>query len=95
LGNEDCGEMSAWYVLNSMGFYSYCPGKPEYSIGRPLFDEVKINLENGKVFTIKAINNAPGHKYVQSAKLNGKPLYKMFFSHNDLMNGGLLEITMK
>ncbi|MDR0543327.1 MAG: GH92 family glycosyl hydrolase, partial [Dysgonamonadaceae bacterium] len=94
-GNEDCGEMSAWYVLNSMGFYSYCPGKPEYSIGRPLFDEVKINLENGKVFTIKVINNAPGHKYLQSAKLNGKPLDRMFFSHNDLMNGGLLEITMK
>ncbi|GHT75998.1 alpha-1 2-mannosidase [Bacteroidia bacterium] len=94
-GNEDCGEMSAWYVLNSMGFYSYCPGKPEYSIGRPLFDEVKINLENGNVFTIKVINNAPDHKYVQSVKLNGQPLDKLFFSHEDLEKGGLLEITMK
>ncbi len=94
-GNEDCGEMSAWYVLNSMGFYSYCPGMPYYSIGRPLFDEVKIQLENGKVFTVKAINNAPERKHIQSVKLNGKALSEMFFSHEDLMKGGVLEITMK
>jgi predicted alpha-1,2-mannosidase len=94
-GNEDCGEMSAWYVLNSMGFYSYCPGIPYYSIGRPLFDEVKINLENGNVFTIRTINNSPANKYIQSAKLNGKELDVLFFSHKDLMEGGILEITMK
>jgi predicted alpha-1,2-mannosidase len=94
-GNEDCGEMSAWYVLNSMGFYSYCPGVPYYSIGRPLFDEVKINLENGKTFTIRVANNSPENKYVQSAKLNGKDLECLFFSHKDLMNGGTLEITMQ
>ncbi|MDR0864391.1 MAG: GH92 family glycosyl hydrolase [Candidatus Symbiothrix sp.] len=94
-GNEDCGEMSAWYVLNSMGFYSYCPGIPYYSIGRPLFDEVKINLENGKTFTIRTINNSPANKYVQSAQLNGKELEVLFFSHKDLMEGGILEITMK
>jgi predicted alpha-1,2-mannosidase len=93
-GNEDCGEMSAWYVLNSMGFYSYCPGIPYYSIGRPLFDEVKINLENGKIFTIHTVNNSPDHKYIQSAQLNGKNLDVLFFSHKDLMEGGLLEITM-
>ncbi|MDR1763094.1 MAG: GH92 family glycosyl hydrolase [Dysgonamonadaceae bacterium] len=95
-GNEDCGEMSAWYVLNSMGFYSYCPGTPYYSIGRPLFDEAKINLENGKTFIIKAINNSAENKYVQSAKLNGAELKQecMYFSHSDLMNGGALELTM-
>lgn len=94
-GNEDCGEMSAWYVLNSMGFYSYCPGTPYYSIGRPLFDEVNIQLENGKIFTIRVTNNKPEHKYIQSAKLNGKKLDKLFFSHKELMAGGVLEIIMK
>lgn len=93
-GNEDCGEMSAWYVLNSMGFYSWCPGIPHYAIGRPLFDEVKINLENGNVFTIRTIHNSPANKYVQSAKLNGNTLDKLFFSHEELMSGGTLEITM-
>jgi predicted alpha-1,2-mannosidase len=93
-GNEDCGEMSAWYVLNSMGFYSYCPGIPYYSIGRPIFDEVKINLENGRVFTIRTINNSNTNKYIRSAKLNGKELDVLFFSHKDLMEGGLLEIEM-
>jgi predicted alpha-1,2-mannosidase len=93
-GNEDCGEMSAWYVLNSMGFYSYCPGVPYYAIGRPLFDEVKINLENGKVFNIRTINNSPANKYIQSAELNGKTLGKLFFSHKELMAGGTLELTM-
>jgi predicted alpha-1,2-mannosidase len=93
-GNEDCGEMSAWYVLNSMGFYSYCPGIPYYSIGRPLFDEVKINLENGKVFEIKIINNSQANKYVESVRLNGVNLDVLFFQHKDLMEGGLLEIKM-
>jgi predicted alpha-1,2-mannosidase len=93
-GNEDCGQMSAWYILNSMGFYSYCPGVPYYSIGRPLFDEVKIKLENGKVFTIRVSNNSKSNKYVASARLNGKELNTLFFSHKDLMDGGILEITM-
>ena len=93
-GNEDCGQMSAWYILNSMGFYSYCPGIPYYSIGRPLFDEVKINLQNGKSFTIQVANNGKNNKYVESAKLNGKVLDVLFFSHKDLMEGGLLEIVM-
>ena len=93
-GNEDCGEMSAWYVLNSMGFYSYCPGVPYYAIGRPLFDDVKIKLENGNVFQIRTLNNSATNKYIQSAKLNGNQLDKLFFSHKDLMDGGILEITM-
>jgi predicted alpha-1,2-mannosidase len=94
-GNEDCGEMSAWYVLNSMGFYSYCPGKPFYSIGRPLFDKVDIHLENGNTFTIKTINNSPENKFIQSVEVNGKRLNEMFFSHEDLMKGGEMVIRMK
>ena len=93
-GNEDCGQMSAWYILNSMGFYSFCPGMPYYSIGRPLFDEIQINLENGKIFTVRVSNNSKSNKYVASARLNGKVLDSLFFSHKELMDGGLLEITM-
>jgi predicted alpha-1,2-mannosidase len=93
-GNEDCGQMSAWYILNSMGFYSYCPGVPHYAIGRPLFDDVKIKLENGNIFQIRTLNNSATNKYIQSAKLNGNALDKLFFSHKELMDGGILEITM-
>lgn len=93
-GNEDCGQMSAWYVLNSMGFFSFCPGIPGYSIGRPLFDEVNIKLKDGKIFTVKSINNSYDNKYVQSAILNGKKLKRLFFSHEELKKGGVLELHM-
>lgn len=93
-GNEDCGQMSAWYVMNAMGFYSFCPGDTRYFIGRPLFDRVTINLENGKTFTVVAKNNSVENKYVQSASINGKPLAKPWFSHEDLMAGATLTLTM-
>lgn len=93
-GNEDCGQMSAWYILNSMGFYQVCPGKPVYSIGRPIFDEVVINLPDKKAFTITAINNSKENKYIQSVKLNGKAIDVPFFEHKDLINGGSLEFVM-
>ncbi len=93
-GNEDCGQMSAWYILNSMGFYQVCPGKPVYSIGRPLFDEVVINLPDNKKFLITTLNNSKENKYIQAVKLNGKPLNTPFFEHKDLINGGTLEFVM-
>lgn len=93
-GNEDCGQMSAWYVLNAMGFYSFCPGEPVYSIGRPVFNEVKIDLPSGNVFMVIANNNSPENLYVQSAKLNGEPLTEAFFTHEDILNGGTLEFEM-
>ncbi len=93
-GNEDCGQMSAWYVLNAMGFYSVCPGDPTYSLGSPLFDEVTIRLPNDKAFTIRAINNSAKNKYIQLARLNGKELTTPFFSHQQLAAGGVLELTM-
>jgi predicted alpha-1,2-mannosidase len=93
-GNEDCGQMSAWYVLNAMGFYSFCPGKPVYSIGRPVFGKVEINLQNGKVFTIVANNNSPENLYIQTVKLNGVQLNKPFFAHEDILKGGVLEFEM-
>ena len=93
-GNEDCGQMSAWYILNAMGFYQVCPGKPVYSIGRPLFDRVVINLADNKSFTIVSKNNSEENKYIQSVTLNGKSLNTPFFSHQDIVSGGRLEIVM-
>lgn len=93
-GNEDCGQMSAWYILNSMGFYQVCPGKPVYSIGRPVFDQAIVNLTNGKKFTVMVKNNSKKNKYIESMSLNGQTLHTPFFSHQDIVDGGTLEITM-
>ena len=93
-GNEDCGQMSAWYVLNAMGFYSFCPGEPTYSIGRPLFDEVTIDVGKGKVFTITTTNNSPENKYIRAASLDGEKLSTPFFQHDQIMAGGRLVIEM-
>lgn len=93
-GNEDCGQMSAWYVLNSMGFYQVCPGKPVYSIGRPAFDKAVVNLPDGKKFTVIAKNNSKKNKYIKNMTLNGKPLDKPFFTHDDIIAGSTLEIEM-
>jgi predicted alpha-1,2-mannosidase len=93
-GNEDCGQMSAWYVLNAMGFYSICPGDTSYSIGRPLFDNVTINLPNGNRFNVKVKNNSPKNIYIQSLELNGKILLQPFFNHDYIKKGGILEFEM-
>lgn len=93
-GNEDCGQMSAWFILNSMGFYQVCPGKPVYSIGRPLFEEVTVNLPNGRTFVVRTRNNARGNKYVRAMRLNGRKLKQPFFTHQQLMEGGVLELEM-
>ena len=93
-GNEDAGQMSAWYVLSSMGFYSVTPGMDYYVIGSPLFDEAVIHLENGNQFAIKAENNGKGKPYIQSAKLNGKKYSKSYLKHEDIMKGGELVFTM-
>ena len=93
-GDEDGGAMSAWYVFTAMGFYPTCPGKPEYDIGSPIFDEVRIHMENGKTFTIKTTNQNPKHKYIQNAKLNGKEYSSSKLMHKDLYAGGILEFEM-
>lgn len=94
IGNEDCGQMSAWYVLSAMGFYPVCPGQKEYAIGSPLFNKVTINLENGKSFSISAENVSQNNFYIQSAKLNGENYTKCFISHDDITAGGTLEFIM-
>jgi predicted alpha-1,2-mannosidase len=93
-GDEDNGETSSWYVLSAMGFFPVCPGRTVYDIGSPIFEEVKLTLEEGKVFTIKARNVSAVNKYIQSATLNGKPLNKPWFEHKDMVNGGTMVLEM-
>ena len=94
IGNEDCGQMSAWYVLSAAGFYPVTPGSQTYVIGSPLFPEVRFNLENGKSFTIKAPGVSDRNVYIQSATLNGTPYNKSFLLHDALMAGGELILQM-
>ena len=93
-GDEDNGTMSGWYVFSAMGFYPVTAGLPYYVIGSPLFEKVAIDLDNGKTFTVVAKNNSADNKYIQSATLNGKPYNKTYFSHEDLVKGGTLELVM-
>ncbi len=94
IGNEDCGQMSAWYVFSAMGFYPFNPADQNYLIGSPFFDEVKINLGNGEKFIIKSNNRTEENIYIKSANLNGNPLTRSFITHQDIFNGGVLEFEM-
>ncbi|GAA0724468.1 hypothetical protein GCM10009430_28880 [Aquimarina litoralis] len=93
-GNEDCGQMSAWYVLSSLGFYPVTPGSDYYVIGTPLFEKGTIQLENGNQFTIVANNINDANKYIASASLNGKEYPYTYIKHQDIMNGGSLVFEM-
>lgn len=93
-GDEDGGGMSAFVVFSSMGFYPLTPGLPVYTIGSPVFSKVTLNLPNGKQFKLVANNCSVINKYIQSAKLNGQPLNKPWFTHQQLTSGGLLELEM-
>jgi predicted alpha-1,2-mannosidase len=93
IGNEDCGQMSAWYVLSASGFYPVAPGQTEYETGAPIFEEIKYHLESGKTFTIRAPGASSQKSYVKSVKLNGMPLLTQL-THQDIMHGGVLEFEM-
>lgn len=93
-GDEDGGGMTAFVVFSSLGFYPVTPGKPVYTIGSPLFEESKISLPNGKQFKVTAKNCSTINKYVQRARFNGQPLQSPFFTHQQLLNGGVLELEM-
>ena len=94
LGDEDTGQMSAWYILSALGFYPVNPGQPIYAIGSPLFKEAIIHLPNGKQFKIKTINNQAENIYIQEADLNGQNLDKAWFQHSQLVDGGELCFVM-
>ena len=93
-GDEDGGGMSAFYAFSVMGFYPVSAGIPVYTIGSPLFTKTTIRLDNGKTFTVEAKNASWSNKYIQSARLNGQPLNKTWFTHDDIVNGGRLELEM-
>ena len=93
-GNEDVGQMSAWYILSSVGFYQVDPAGGRYVFGSPLFDEATLNVGNGKTFRVVAHNNSSENKYIQSAKLNGKPYTRSYIDFKDIVRGGTLEFVM-
>ena len=93
-GDEDEGELSSWYVFSALGFYPVCPGRPVYDIGSPLFEKAVIDVGDGKTFVIEARDVSSKNKYIQSARLNGKPLNSPWFNHSDLVTGGTLVLQM-
>lgn len=93
-GNEDCGQMSAWYVFSAMGFYPVDPVSGQYEIGTPLFPEMKLHLANGKTFTVLAPAVSKENIYVRSVKLNGKPYDKSYITHEQIMDGDTFEFEM-
>jgi predicted alpha-1,2-mannosidase len=93
-GDEDGGDMSAWYVFSAMGFYPVCPGRPTYDLGSPLFSEIRLSLEGGATFTILAPDVSARNKYIQSAELNGRPLNGPWIKHSDIIAGGKLVLNM-
>ena len=93
-GNDDCGQMSAWYIFSSLGFYPVCPGSNEYVIGSPSVEKATLNFENGKQFVITAQNLSDKNIYIQQIKLNGTVYNKYIINHQDIINGGSLEFVM-
>jgi putative alpha-1,2-mannosidase len=97
-GNDDCGQMSAWYVFTAIGFYPVDPAIGVYVIGSPLVDKATIKLDSkyykGGTFTVVAKNNSAWNPYIQSASLNGHPLTRSWITHEEIVAGGTLELTM-
>ena len=93
-GNEDCGQMSAWYVLSAMGFYQVNPCGGVYIIGKPMLSKAVVQVGDDKTFTVTAQNLSEKNIYIQSVKLNGKPYDKVWLTHDDIVSGGTLEFVM-
>jgi len=93
-GNDDCGQMSAWYIFSALGFYPVCPGSNEYVLGSPMIEKAEIRLENGRKFQIEVINQEKDYVYVDRVMLNGKPYEKLFITHETIMQGGRITFIM-
>jgi len=93
-GNDDCGQMSAWFIFSSMGFYPVCPGTNQYIFGSPCIEKAEIFLENGKKFTVRVKNYSPENRYIQSILLNGYNYSKTYITHHDIRSGSTLEFIM-
>jgi predicted alpha-1,2-mannosidase len=93
-GNDDFGQMSAWYLFSSLGFYPVTPGSTEYILGSPSIREAAINLENGHIFRVVVKNQGDGKVYVKKVELNGEKLTRQFIFHQEIMSGGTLVFYM-
>ena len=93
-GNDDCGQMSAWYIFSALGFYPVCPGVDEYVLGAPYLPDIKATLDKGYTLEIKAPKVSDKNRYVKSVKVNGKPYNKLFIKHSDLLGGAVIEFEM-
>jgi predicted alpha-1,2-mannosidase len=94
-GDEDNGQMSAWYVFSTLGFYPVCPGKPGYVLGSPRFAKATIHLQNGKDFVIEAPGVSDENLHIQSVKVDGQPLNRSWVKHNEITAGGKLSLEMQ
>ena len=94
IGNEDCGQMSAWHIISALGFYQVNPSNGIFVFGSPLYDKARINLESGKTFEVITENNNAENIYIKSVKLNGKPYTKSYITYEDIMKGGTLQFVM-
>jgi predicted alpha-1,2-mannosidase len=93
-GNDDCGQMSAWYIFSTLGFYPVAPGSNQYSLGSPLVTSADIRLENGNHFHIEAVNQGEKNIYVSKVELNGKALNRLYITHEEIVAGGELVFYM-
>ncbi len=93
-GNDDCGQMSAWYIFSAMGFYPFCPGSDEYAIGKPFFNKLSVKLENGNMLNIKVKNKSRHNRFVKEVWVNGKLLEQPFIRHEEICNGGEIIFVM-
>jgi predicted alpha-1,2-mannosidase len=93
-GNEDCGQMSAWYIISALGFYAVDPVSGNYVFGTPLFERALVDLGNGKMLVVRAKRTSPTDQYIQSVTFNGKPYNKLWFSHADIANGATIDFSM-
>ena len=94
-GNDDCGQMSAWYIFTAMGFYPVCPGSDQYVLGAPYFPYMKVRVGEGRYLEIKAPKVSSKNRYVHGVRLNGKPWTKAYLTYSDLCGGGVLEFDMR
>ena len=93
-GNDDCGQMSAWYIFSSLGFYPVAPGSDEYAIGSPAVKSAVLQLESGRTFSIQAINQSDKNIYIQKISLNGTSINRSYLKHAEIMEGGKLVFVM-
>jgi putative alpha-1,2-mannosidase len=93
-GNDDCGQMSAWYIFSSLGFYPVAPASDQYWLGSPSVQNAVLNLENGKQFKVEAVDQSEKNVYVKKVLLNGKPLSRRYVTHSEIMSGGTITFYM-